>query len=42
METIELLRYIVDRPEAEEIMGKYLNAIFLREDVLRDLTELFR
>ena len=39
-ETVELLRYIASRSEAEDILALYFKTIFLREDMLKGVTQL--
>lgn len=39
-ETIHLLEYILKQKQSEEILAKYLNTVFLRPDVLENLTTL--
>lgn len=40
IETVELLRYIIGRAEAEDIMAMYFKTIFLRDDLLGGVTGL--
>ena len=40
IETVELLRYIIGRAEAEDIMAMYFKTIFLRDDLLGGVTNL--
>jgi len=39
--TIEVLAYILDQPNSKEIFSNYLNDVFLRKDVLDNLSKLF-
>ena len=39
-ETLRLVEYILKHPESEEILAKYFNAVFGREDILENLTTL--
>ena len=39
-ETIEILKYITDQKESEEILAQYMKTVFLRQDVLDNLTQL--
>lgn len=39
-ETIGILKYITDQKESEEILATYMKEVFLRKDVLDNLTEL--
>lgn len=39
--TIQILAYIVDQPNSKEIFSNYLNDVFLRKDVLDNLSKLF-
>jgi hypothetical protein len=39
-ETVEILRYIVGRVEAEDILAGYFKTIFLRDDMLTGVTRL--
>jgi hypothetical protein len=39
-ETVELLRYIVANKESEDILALYFKTIFLREDMLKGVTNL--
>lgn len=38
---IEVLAYILDQPNSKEIFSNYLNDVFLRKDVLDNLSTLF-
>lgn len=39
-ETVEVLRYIVGRAEAEDIIAAYFKTVFIREDMLKGVTGL--
>lgn len=39
-ETLKLVEYILQQPASEEILAKYLTAVFGREDILENLTTL--
>ena len=39
-ETVEVLRYIVGRAEAEDILALYFKTIFVRDDMLKGVTGL--
>mmetsp|Transcript_18438 Transcript_18438/g.31540 ORF Transcript_18438/g.31540 Transcript_18438/m.31540 type:complete len:155 (+) Transcript_18438:862-1326(+) len=37
-----MLKYILEKQESEDLLAKYLNSVFLRRDVLDNLTDLFK
>ena len=39
-ETVQVLKYLTEQPETEEIMAIYMKTVFLRKDVLNNLTQL--
>lgn len=39
-ETINVLEYITSQKQSEEILAKYLNTVFMRKDILHNLTQL--
>ena len=40
LETIELLRYLIGRKEAEDIMAVYFKQVFVRDDMLHGVSRL--
>jgi hypothetical protein len=40
-ETIGILKYITEQKESEDLFALYIKNVFLRQDVLDNLTELF-
>ena len=39
-ETVNVLKYLTEQPETEEIMAMYMKTVFLRKDVMDNLTQL--
>ena len=39
-ETVQILKYITDQKESEDILAQYMKTVFMREDVLDNLTQL--
>ena len=39
-ETVNVFKFLVGNKEAEEIVARLMNKVFLRQDVLDNLTEL--
>jgi len=39
-ETVELLRYITSKKESEDILALYFKNVFLRDDMLREVSSL--
>ena len=39
-ETLGILKHITDQKESEEMLATYMKEVFLRKDVLDNLTEL--
>ena len=37
-ETIEILKYIIQRKESEDILALYFKTVFMRPDMLKDVT----
>ena len=37
-ETVNVLKYLTEQPETEEIMAIYMKTVFLRKDVMDNLT----
>ena len=35
-----MLKYLTEQPETEEIMAMYMKTVFLRKDVMDNLTQL--
>ena len=39
-ETVSILKYLVSQKESEEILATYMKTVFLRKDVLDQLTDM--
>ena len=39
-ETVSILKYLVNQKESEEILATYMKTVFLRKDVLDQLTDM--
>ena len=39
-ETVQILKYITEQKESEDILAHYMKTVFMREDVLDNLTQL--
>ena len=37
-ETVNVLKFLTEQPETEEIMAMYMKTVFLRKDVMDNLT----